>query len=227
MIFYPERIMYKILYKLTIIIVLSFSILQSISFAADLKMNLNSSDLIKKGLELYDQKDYTQARDIFQQASVLDTKNVMTPYYVAKCYYNTNNLDNAAFYYKKTLDMKLDFPGAWYNLGLVYFKLSRYDDALNCFENAIKRDKHLAFAYYNMGNIYYSQNKYQAALDNYSKAIKLNSEYPDFYYNLAFVYQKIHQISLAIKFYEKYSDLQPKDNQVKELINTLKNQGKG
>jgi len=181
----------------------------------------SSQGYLKKGMEAYNSGHYSEAVEKFQQAYVLDSKNALYLYYIAKSYEKMNNTANAGYYYKKAVNKDKDMVSAWYNLGLLHAEQKRYNEAADFFERAVKIDKKFGYAYYNLGNVFLAQNKYQAAIDNYLNAIKCNKDYAPAYYNLACIYKEIGKKEDALKYYEKYQSIEKEDQAVKKVINSL------
>ncbi|MCX6267700.1 MAG: tetratricopeptide repeat protein, partial [Bacteroidetes bacterium] len=50
----------------------------------------------------------------------------------------SGKLQDAIAFYKQALDMKPDYPEAWFNLGNVYGKINQFSEAMNCLNNAIR-----------------------------------------------------------------------------------------
>ena len=195
---------------------------ESCILAADNTNLFDVKDYIEKGLKNYNNHNYKEAINNFQQAYLLDSKNALLLYYVAKSYARIKNLKSALYYYKKAVSQDKMLFAAWYNAGNIYASQQRYKKALSYFREALKADKKHFFVYYNIANICYKQKNYKEAIDNYLKSINLNPDFPDSYYNLASIYKLTNKKPLALKYYNEYLLLVPGDNKVKELIKTLK-----
>lgn len=110
---------------------------------------------------------------------------------------SSGQLQEAIVLYKKALDMKPDFPEAWYNLGNVYGKIRQFNEAMNCLNNAIKYKSNYAQALSSRGIAYASMGKTDQAIIDLSAAIKGDPEYAIAYLNRGLVYLNSGKRDLA------------------------------
>lgn len=110
---------------------------------------------------------------------------------------SSGNIQEAIILYKKALDMKPDFPEAWYNLGNAYGKAKQFGEAMNCFNNAIKFKSDYVQALSSRGIAYASMGKTDLAIRDLSAAIKVDPEYAVAYLNRGLVYLNSGKRELA------------------------------
>ncbi|MBF0565434.1 MAG: tetratricopeptide repeat protein [Nitrospirae bacterium] len=123
--------------------------------------------------------------------------------------YNLSYYDDSLDCYNKAIEIKSNYPEAYYNRSILYFSLKNYDQALWDCNTAIQLNPDYTEAYYNRGNIYRSLGKMESALKDYDKAINLRPDYAEAYYNRGNIYRAHGNILEAIKDYDRAIDLKP------------------
>ena len=107
----------------------------------------------------------------------LDAVNETIYASMALCHQCVENYDQAAFFYKKAIDIKPDYLDAWVNLGSTLKKQGQLDEAKEAYTKAITINPDNIAAYYNMGNVLGEQGKLPEALQAYNKTISINPEF--------------------------------------------------
>jgi tetratricopeptide (TPR) repeat protein len=97
-------------------------------------------------------------------------------------------LEKASEHYKKTVELRPDFPEAWMFLGVVYGKLGKPNDAIFSLSKAILIRSDYAQALATRGVAYASIGKFDLALGDIDKAILLEFNNGLFYFNRALIY---------------------------------------
>lgn len=120
-----------------------------------------------------------------------------------------SNYDAASDCYKKAIEMKPDFIGAYNNLGVVYEKKNDTDSAIKCYQEAIKIAPDYIDAYCNLGVAMNRKGNTDEALKCYFKVLESNPNHLDANYNLGIAYKDNRDIDNAIKQYEKTLQLNP------------------
>lgn len=62
-------------------------------------------DVYQQGLKSYQEKKYEEAKTAFEKVVSLNPEHDYGNYYLAKCYENLNDVENAKIYYQKVLDL--------------------------------------------------------------------------------------------------------------------------
>lgn len=101
-----------------------------------------------KGLELYENKKYKLAVEMFKIALSQRNAQDFANYNLALAYQQMNYNDEALKYYEKFLEFYPKDQSALYNIALIYFNQDDYDNAakyfLNCFEENQNKDNIIA-----------------------------------------------------------------------------------
>jgi predicted O-linked N-acetylglucosamine transferase (SPINDLY family) len=94
-------------------------------------------------------------------------------------------LDEAVSSYKKALEVKPDFAGAWNNLGIAFKDQGLLDNAIFCYQRALTIAPAFAGAHNNLGNALKERGRSEEATDCYRKALALVPESVQVNTNLA------------------------------------------
>ena len=129
-----------------------------------------------------------KVNQILQQATVL---------------YKEGKFNEAVKSYKKAIDLKPDFPGVHYNLGIVLRKLGRLDEAIKSYKKAIDLKPDFCEAYYNLGNTLKNLGILDEAKKNYKKAIELKPDYAVAHNNLGNILYDEGDLVAAINCYKQ------------------------
>ena len=145
-----------------------------------------------RGLELYNEDKYQEARDMF-------TKSIKEPvdpvfvsraiYWKAEADYNLSNFDEALIGYKQfeqesaSTSEKRNLD---YNIGYAYFKLKNYTKAGDYFNQFLSKNTDDRVrrndAYLRLGDANFATSNYNAAITAYDKAIAIGEIDPDYAY---------------------------------------------
>jgi protein O-GlcNAc transferase len=118
-----------------------------------------------------------------------------------------NKPENAAFCYRKALELQPGYLEALENLGSALWLLGQRDHALLCYQKVIKLDPKNVDAHYNLGGAYYQQGKADEAVNALQTALKLSPKHSEAYKQLANTYYEQGRYSEALKCYGKVAEL--------------------
>jgi tetratricopeptide (TPR) repeat protein len=193
--------------------------------------------LFYRGLELYNESDYSEALKMFNGA-VKEQKNpeytARATFWKAECEYLKDDFQAALLSYKqfaglsgaKTTD---EYKNINYNIGYTYFKLKEYDQAANSFQAQIdnsKADKvRLNDSYLRLGDSRFVSSKYSQAMEAYAKAIDakgVDADYAQFQKAISygFMSRNDKKIDELNNFLQMYKKSEYRDDVLFELANT-------
>lgn len=132
-----------------------------------------SAKLIKLGIELYDNDDYTGALNIFDSISDCDPNYSWAIYEKALCYWQLNNLDSAMFYSLEALSLSPDDVDITIGTGSILNDAGRTTEAINLLESSLKKWPYSAGLLYNLGLCYVRSGRMQEAENTFLKGIIL------------------------------------------------------
>jgi len=100
-------------------------------------------ELIKKGNEAYEKKEYTNAIQNYQQAAVKNPTNPTAQYNLGNALYKNNKTDEAVQAYDEALakaSSKPDRSRSYYNKGVVLQNNKKLPECIEAYKNALKLD---------------------------------------------------------------------------------------
>ena len=147
------------------------------------------ADYVCLGREFKDQGKMNAALDCFQKALRLDPNLAEAAYCTGNILLLQKNPAQAAFWYKKTLQIKSDHVDAHNNLGSAFNEMARCDDAVACFKQAIALEPEFAEAHFNLGLSFKNKGNAKAAIACYRKALQQNPHLVEAYYSLGIALQ--------------------------------------
>lgn len=190
-----------------------------------------------RGLELYTDRDYDTALQMFQK-SLANTSDAQftarATFWKGETEYVLNDYNKSLLSFKQFVGMAAaastpEYKNSSYNVAYAYFKLKEYDaagDAFQKFIDKVKDDKtRITDAYLRLADCRFVTSKYWPAMDAYNKVIELKSVDADYaYYQKALCYgfvsrndRKIEDLNTFIQNYPKSSY---RDDALFELGNT-------
>ena len=123
----------------------------------------------------------------------------------------------------KAIALKIDYSPAHYLVALVYDQQGKSDEAISKLVETtriVPNDLGLAFQ---LGVIYYQKNQFDNAKVQFEKVKSINENYANARYMLGLVYDKQGQNSKAIAEFTKVLELNSDNDQVKKILDNLKN----
>lgn len=142
----------------------------------------------------YDKFD--DALNLLEIAKNTDDNNPSLYYFYGMYYRYIEEIEEAIKMQKKAIEMGLETPNSYYELGLCYHIKSDIDllyekDAQKYYEKAIKLDPNHPYSLLNLANIYERQDQNEKALEFALRASKLIPEEETVSYNLGVIYYKL------------------------------------
>ena len=116
-------------------------------------------------------------------------------------------LEKAIKHYTNALDLNLQLPAVYYNLGLAHYSKQEYDRAVDDFTKATGLKSDYADAYNSRGVVYQMNGDNERAIKDHNRAIQLKSGYVEAYTNRGIAYKSKGEIDRAIKDYNKAIEL--------------------
>lgn len=165
-------------------------------------------ELIKKGKDCLEQKDYKEAEAIFEEALRLDPKNEQAYFELGKIFCIYQKYSEAVEYLKKAIALNPDNACAHFLLAKAYKGQGMHSDSVREFQKTLElncRTENIHFdsideqAYFELGSIYFTEGKYSEAVEKLEKAININPGYIFARLLLAKSYKAIKRFQDAIK----------------------------
>ena len=122
-----------------------------------------------------------------------------------------DDLDEARYYYQKTLQMKPNYFEGNFNLGCVLIEKGEDRESVPYFKRAIQAKPQKHEPYYNLGEAYYKLNLPDSAIAMYKKVSELMPNLAVAYYKVGISYgRQKNELDPAIQYLSKAIELDPK-----------------
>jgi tetratricopeptide (TPR) repeat protein len=119
------------------------------------------------------------------------------------------DMDKAAYYYRKSIQINPYYTKAYSNLGAVYVTQKKYDAAKVEYQKAIKLEPTFTDAVIGLGVVYAEQGQYDEALVYYAQALKLEPTKSDAWYNAGNAWLNLKRFDRAESGYKNALALNP------------------
>ena len=190
-----------------------------------------------RGLELYTDRNYSAASQMFQKSLQNATDAEFTAratFWKGETEYVLSDYNKSLLSFKQFTGMSAaattpEYKHSSYNVAYAYFKLKEYDAAGDAFQkyiDKVKDDKtRLVDAYLRLADCRFVTSKYWPAMDAYNKAIELksvDSDYASYQKALCygFVAKNDKKIEDLNSFLQSYPNSNYRDDAMFELANT-------
>lgn len=124
----------------------------------------------------------------------------------------------AAFHFRRAIEIYPDFFNAWYDLGRTYMVLNNLDSAFVCFVKVHEMDSTLNDATLNIAMIAEEKQDYNTAIKYYERSIRFNPYVLDAYNNLSYLYFRLQQPKKSIEVNQRALAYNPNWREPRENI---------
>jgi tetratricopeptide (TPR) repeat protein len=154
--------------------VLAIVLLMAGCFTCCAQENTGVPDLIKQGIALNSQKDYTAAIEKYKAALTTEPDNTQANYQMAFTLFTMGkNTEAVPFIEKATKGGNTKFTAAAYSLmGSIYGGMGQTQKSVAAYQNGIKADTANQRIYYNLGVAYFKGKQYNDAQVSFADAMR-------------------------------------------------------
>jgi protein O-mannosyl-transferase len=114
--------------------------------------------------------------------------------------------------FNQAIALRPDDALVYFNRGITYTQWGKYPFAIKDFNQVIALKPDSSSAYFNRGVVYATLKQYQKAIEDFKKAAFLKRDYADAYFNSGHAYFKLKKYKEAIEEYNKAINLKPEDS---------------
>lgn len=165
-----------------------------------------ADDFLKRGISLFEKKDYLEARKNFERAVERDPALAEAYYFRGRVQFED---EKALADFTKAIELKPAYPEAYYARGLMYDLSNKSATALKDYNKAIELNPKYIEAYMARAVLYLLDGKGQLAIADYTKVIELKPD-GESYYVRGNSYLEIGQYAKAITDLTESIRLDPK-----------------
>jgi Tfp pilus assembly protein PilF len=123
-------------------------------------------------------------------------------YQKATDYYNSQQYDSAAYYYKLAQIGDPENPELYFERGNAFLNANKMDSALIMYDETLARNPQHGQAQYNKGYIYFNQKNYRQAIDETKKIMDYNPGYNDAMLLIGDSFYNQSQLDSALRWYD-------------------------
>jgi tetratricopeptide (TPR) repeat protein len=159
-------------------------------FSNSFGQNQEIENLVQKGIEFHDKREYKKAIEFYQKALSIDPNSSIANYEIAFSYFADKDYKNAEIYSKKVIDLKKDnLLGAYITYGNALDMQGQTKKAIESYEKAMKDfDNYLL--YYNYSITCFNSGETDKAYNATIKAINNNSSHASSHLILSKIMEK-------------------------------------
>ncbi len=150
-----------------------------------------------------------QAFEALQMAAALLPNDSEAHYNLANCYYDKNQLQEAASSYQAAIKINPRFAQAHYNLGSVFKDQGLFAEAEACYKTALKISPDNAQMHFNLALMLYEQGRFSDAIDYFQICLKKQPDFTAAHVNLGASFKASGQLEKAEACYRKALSLSP------------------
>jgi len=174
----------------------------------------NSSDLLEKAKNCYNNGEYKKSAAIFNEIIEVDPKSESALFYLANIFHINGEIGKAIKAFNKVLTLDPTHTDAAISLSVLYNDIGHYEDAKKIFNQANERvktrargnegiedhhvNKKFSLKHLELADLYMTYNRFDEALFEYNKVVALDPESLETRIKIAKVYAKKGFISKAI-----------------------------
>lgn len=188
------------------ILMVAIAILGGLSFY--LVKGAASSSKLETAIKWIKVEDYNRAIQIIKKVIAKNDHNPDAHFYLAECYFKTENYEWAMPEYKKVL--KMNKYGKTYDeayvrrrLAEIYIHYHQLEEAQKEFLLVIQLDPHNHESYYEIARIYVERERWENAAQFVKKAIEINPSHVETLYYSGLINYELKQYSEALIDFEK------------------------
>ena len=159
----------------------------------------------------YHKGDYPAALESYKTAFNKSNKQYVKPLVnMGIIYRKQGHMDSSLLMYKKALEIRNDYPAAYFNLAYAYNQLGKDSLAIYNYKNSLTFDPGNPKIWYNLGNTYKENDKKKEAIAAYKRAIAIDVDYKKALLQLGVVYSSMNNYKLAIETYDDILKICPR-----------------
>ena len=215
---------------LLLIIALSCSSVQNIqNTSSKPTYNETSFELYSKALLLKNEKNYSQAIKLFEEASREGSQLDTIYYQIAECYYYQYDYAKAIEYADKSIAINESWDKPYVLQYSVYMNLNRVDDGVAVLEKLLQKRPELYRVRFNLATIYYSQLKQNVKARYHFLKVIEQSEFESIesyykeqsYYYLGHIYYGFGEFKKSYHFFLKSYNENPENYSMLYILGLL------
>lgn len=161
---------------------------------------------------------YERAAQNFQQALILDPKDINSLNNLGYAYVNLNKFDDAFKVFSEVLALDSNYVEALIGQGIVFYKNKKYEQAIGEYKKVLEIDPTNKKVNYYLGQSYYADGEYNEAIKILEKASAEGPYFANSLYYLGLAYQEIGETDKAIEIFQSALKIAPGREDIKKIL---------
>jgi tetratricopeptide (TPR) repeat protein len=186
------------------------------------KIDNETEDLVKNGLELLAEEKFSEAERKFIDAVALDPKDIEAYQGLAELYWEQGKLDEAKQTYEYILKLNADNYDAYSHLGSIARTQGDLERARDCHLKSIELDSQAAVHYLDLAGVYQEREELDKAFECLEKAVGLEPNNPrnlDALLELSIMMGKKRE---AKEYLSRLIEVNPENQKIEEFNGRIK-----
>lgn len=185
---------------------------------------INSGENIRKGIEMHDNKQYSEALKMFKEIDRSDTNYVLALYEISNTYYADSQFDKSLEYAKLGMQLSAErTPELSMLAANALDDMGKQEEAIKLYDSAIAKAPYAYLYYFNKGIVSYKMKKYEDAKKFMQQCLLINPFYPSAHYFLGSCYLLQGNLVPAMLAYKTYLLVAPSGKYKSNVITGLSN----
>ncbi len=139
------------------------------------------------GCALFSAGKTEEAKEKLLKSLRLNSENLSVLHKLAQCFIRTKDYKVGEEFCNKAININVDYPEAYADLGFINYKQNCFEEAVKNFEKAVKLSSHLNFLFFYIANCYYKIGNITESIRFYEKTIEYFPRHVDAYMNYVIV----------------------------------------
>lgn len=173
------------------------------------------------GSYYWSQKNFTEARNYFEQYIQKDSSNPRILGNLSAIYTKLNQKEKNFWALKRAADANSPNPAVYINLGIEYARQGDASKAILLYQKALAMDSTRAKAYANLASLYMQRNDIMRASENYYKAILYGLVDSILYREAGTAFYLVGDYHKSLMMYNNYLSMAPHDTKIKFIRDKL------
>jgi tetratricopeptide (TPR) repeat protein len=162
---------------------------------------------------------------LFTRATAVTEKNFLAWNNLGVAYAERGKLAEAISCYRKSIEIRPDFPHSWYNLGAAELALGDALRAIPPFQEAARLRPANPKAWNSLGVAFARAGQWEPAVECYREAIRLQRDFPGAWYNLGLAYLRMELPFQAVDCFRETLRLQPGHSGAEKKLDEIQGMG--
>ncbi|MGQ0540964.1 MAG: tetratricopeptide repeat protein [Blastocatellia bacterium] len=186
--------------------------------------NKKTVEIYKNAAEAEKSKDLAKAVEFMKQVVSIDPADFIGWAYLGTLYFERNSLSEAESAFRKSLELKVEYPTPWVNMGKIRVAQKQLEAAIEIFKHAAMLDPTSARTFRLLGETYLQLKQGTLGVQALNHAIRLDPiGMAECHLQLAHLYQLAGAKQMAAKEYKMFLTKVPEHPEKKKFENYIEN----